>query len=93
MGAVTQQDQHGRDGAARDRDGDRTDRDRDRDRAARDRAAADLVAKAHKESRVLPWLRPQVHSSANQEPYRILGAHCLGAGLAVEFDDTTPGRG
>ena len=57
MGAVTQQDQHGRDGAARDRDGDRTDRDRDRDRAARDRAAADLVAKANKESRMLAWLR------------------------------------
>ena len=83
MGAVTQQDQHGRDGAARDRDGDRTDRDRDRDRAARDRAAADLVAKANKESRVLAWLRPQVHSSANQEPYRMIGVICVGAGLAA----------
>ena len=78
MGAVTQQDQHGRDGAARDRDGDRTDRDRDRDRAA-----ADLVAKANKESRVLAWLRPQVHSSANQEPYRMIGVICVGAGLAA----------
>ena len=64
MGIVTHQDQHGRDGAARDRDG---------DRAARDQAAADLVAKANKESRVLAWLRPQVHSSANQEPYRMIG--------------------
>ena len=72
MGAVTQQDQHDRDGAAR-----------DRDRAARDRAAADLVAKANKESRVLAWLRPQVHSSANQEPYRMIGVICVGAGLAA----------
>ena len=83
MGVVTHQDQHGRDGAARDRDGDRTDRDRDGDRAARDRAAADLVAKANKESRVLAWLRPQVHSSANQEPYRMIGVICVGAGLAA----------
>ena len=34
-------------------------------------------------SRVLAWLRPQVHSSANQEPYRMIGVICVGAGLAV----------
>ena len=81
MGAVTQQDQHDRDGADRDlgRDG----ADRERARAARDKAAADLVAKANKESRVLAWLRPQVHSSANQEPYRMIGVICVGAGLAA----------
>ena len=44
---------------------------------------ADLVAKANKESRVLAWLRPQVHSSANQEPYRMIGVICVGAGLAA----------
>ena len=46
-------------------------------------AAAALVAKANKESRVLAWLRPQVHSSANQEPYRMIGVICVGAGLAA----------